>query len=51
MTFDYGSDLIRRLNETEVDVRWPPAYEDMSPREEDRPLLEDITKQRTEDRD
>jgi hypothetical protein len=26
-------------------VRWPPACEDVSPEAEERPLLEDITKQ------
>jgi hypothetical protein len=32
-------------------VRWPPAYEDVSPDAEERPLLEDVTKQRSQDRD
>jgi hypothetical protein len=32
-------------------VRWPPACEDVSPGAEERPLLEDVTKQRSEDRD
>jgi hypothetical protein len=32
-------------------VKWPPACEDASPGEEERPLLEAATKQRTEDRD
>jgi hypothetical protein len=30
---------------------WPPAFEDVSPRAQDRPLLEDITQQCSEDRD
>jgi hypothetical protein len=30
-------------------VRWPPACEDMSQEAEERPLLEDVIKQRTED--
>jgi hypothetical protein len=32
-------------------VIWPPACEDVSPEVEERPLLEDVTKQRSEDRD
>jgi hypothetical protein len=32
-------------------VRWPPACEDVSPGAEERPLLEDVTKQRSEGRD
>jgi hypothetical protein len=32
-------------------VRWPPACEDVSPGARERSLLEDITKQRSEDRD
>jgi hypothetical protein len=32
-------------------VTWPPACEDMSPGAEERPLLEDVTKQRSEARD
>jgi hypothetical protein len=32
-------------------VRRPPACEDMSPKEEERPLLEDVTKQNSEDFD
>jgi hypothetical protein len=32
-------------------VRWPPACEDVSPEAEERLLLEDITKQRSEDGD
>jgi hypothetical protein len=32
-------------------VRWPPAYEDLSPEAEERPLLEEVTKQRSEGRD
>jgi hypothetical protein len=40
-----------QLEELEVDVRWPPACEDMSPGTEERPLLEDVTKQSSENRD
>jgi hypothetical protein len=32
-------------------VRWPPACEDVNPGAKERPLLEDVTKQRSEDRD
>jgi hypothetical protein len=32
-------------------VRWPPSCEDVSPEAEERPLLEDVTKQSSEDRD
>jgi hypothetical protein len=32
-------------------VRWPPACEDVSPGAEDRPFLEDVTKQSSEGRD
>jgi hypothetical protein len=32
-------------------MRWPPACEDVCPGAEKRPLLEDVTKQRSEDRD
>jgi hypothetical protein len=32
-------------------VRWPPACEDVSPGAQERPLLEDVTQQRSEDRD
>jgi hypothetical protein len=41
------------LRETaeEVGVKWPPVCEDVSLGAEDRPLLEDITKQSSEDRD
>jgi hypothetical protein len=31
-------------------VRWPPACEDVIPEEKERPMLEDVTKQRSEDR-
>jgi hypothetical protein len=43
--------LRRQLERQQIGVRWPPACEDVSPRTENRPLLEDITKQRSEDRD
>jgi hypothetical protein len=39
------------LEELEVGVRWPPACENLSPGAEQRPLLEDVTKQRSEGRD
>jgi hypothetical protein len=32
-------------------VRWTPAYENMSPEAEERPLLEAVTKHRSEDSD
>jgi hypothetical protein len=32
-------------------MRWPPDCEDVSPEAEERPLLEAVTKQRSEDRD
>jgi hypothetical protein len=32
-------------------VSWPPACEDVSPGAENHPLLEEVTKQRSEDRD
>jgi hypothetical protein len=32
-------------------VRWPPACEDVSPEAGELPLLEDVTKQRSEERD
>jgi hypothetical protein len=32
-------------------VRWSPACEDMNPAAEERPLLEGVTNQRSEDRD
>jgi hypothetical protein len=31
-------------------VSWPPVCEDVSPEAEECPLLEDVTKQRSEDR-
>jgi hypothetical protein len=43
--------LRRQIDEYKVGVRWPPAYEDMSPEGEERPLLEVDTKQLNEDRD
>jgi hypothetical protein len=42
---------LRESPETAVGVRWPSVCENVSPEEEERPLLEDITKQRSEDRD
>jgi hypothetical protein len=35
----------------EVGVKWSPACEDVSQEAEERPLLEDVTKQSSEDRD
>jgi hypothetical protein len=32
-------------------VIWSPAFEEVSPGAEERPVLEDVTKQRNEDRD
>jgi hypothetical protein len=32
-------------------VTWPPVCKVMSPEAEERPLLEDVTKQRSVDRD
>jgi hypothetical protein len=40
-----------QLEKQEVDVRWLSACEKVSPGTEKRPLLEDVTKQRSEDRD
>jgi hypothetical protein len=37
--------MIRQLGEEVVGVRWPPAYEDMSPEAKDRPPLQGVTKQ------
>jgi hypothetical protein len=47
----YGTVLRRQLGEKEVRVRWPPACEEVSLGADERPLLEDFTKQRSEDRD
>jgi hypothetical protein len=49
--FDYETVQRRQLEKLEVGVRWPPAWEDLSPGAKERPLLEDVTKQRREDRD
>jgi hypothetical protein len=32
-------------------VKWPPACEDVNPEVQERPLLEDVIKQRSADRD
>jgi hypothetical protein len=32
-------------------VRWPPACKDVSPGAEERPLLEDVSKQHSEESD
>jgi hypothetical protein len=47
----YGRVLRRQLEEYEVGVTWPPACEDVSPGAEERSLLEDVSRQRSEDRD
>jgi hypothetical protein len=47
----YGTVLRRQLEQEEVSVRWPPACEDVSPAAKERPLLEDVTKQSSEDRE
>jgi hypothetical protein len=41
----------RQLEEYDIGVRWPPVCEDVSPGAEESPLLEDVTQQRSEDRD
>jgi hypothetical protein len=41
----------RQLEESEFGVRWPLACENVSPGAEERQLLEDVTKKRSEDRD
>lgn len=43
--------LRQLLDKSEVGVRLAPACEDVSPEAEECPLLEDVTKQSTEDRD
>jgi hypothetical protein len=47
----YETVLRRQLEGRKVGVRWPPACEDVIPGAEKLPLLEDDTKQRSEDRD
>jgi hypothetical protein len=42
--------LRRQLQKEEIGVKWPPVCEDAIPESEERPLLEDVTKQRSEDR-
>jgi hypothetical protein len=39
------------LEKQEVGVRWLPLSKDVSPGAKEHPLLEDVTKQRSEDRD
>jgi hypothetical protein len=39
------------VREQEVGVWWPPDYEDLSQEAEERPLLEEVTRQSSEDRD
>jgi hypothetical protein len=50
-SFHYRSVLRLQLQEQEVGVKWLPACEDVSPEAEEHPLLGDITKQSSEDRD
>jgi hypothetical protein len=50
-SYHYKRVLRRQLEDYEVGVRWPPACEDVSPEAEERPLLEDVTKQHGEFRD
>jgi hypothetical protein len=47
----YEGAMRRQLEESEFGVRWPPACKDVSPGAEERPLLEEVTKQRNGDRD
>jgi hypothetical protein len=47
----YERVLTRNLEEYMVEMIWPPACEDVRPEAEDRPLLKDVTKQSSEDRD
>jgi hypothetical protein len=51
---DFDFDFTRQSwdsSQKEVGVRWPPACEDVSPGAEDRRLLADVSKQRSEDSD
>jgi hypothetical protein len=41
----------RQLEQQEAGVRWPPDCEGVNPGAEERTLLEDVTKQLSEDRD
>jgi hypothetical protein len=43
--------VLRRQLEEEVGVRWPSVCRDVGLLAEERPVLEDVTKQRSEDRD
>jgi hypothetical protein len=49
--FSYGTVIRRQFEEWEIGMRWPPACEYVIPEAEERPLLEDVTKQCSEDRD
>jgi hypothetical protein len=53
LTLTLGPSLVlrRQFEEQEVGVRGPSACEDVSPEIEGRPLLEYVTKQRSEDSD
>jgi hypothetical protein len=48
---NYERVLRRELEEYEFGVKQPPAYEDVSPGTEERLLLEELIRQRNEDRD
>jgi hypothetical protein len=43
-----NQDQLPLRDSLETGVKWPPACEDVSPVAEERPLLEDVTKQRSE---
>jgi hypothetical protein len=45
LTAEESTGLSQR-SEYEVDVRWSPPYEDVSPEAQERPSLEAVTKQR-----
>jgi hypothetical protein len=54
--YDFDFDFVLRASvetteEYEIDVLWPPACENVSPEAEERPLLEAVTKQHSDDRD
>jgi hypothetical protein len=47
----YNKVLRWLLEESEMGVRWPPAWENVSPEAEECPLLENVMKQCREDHD
>jgi hypothetical protein len=51
LTLTLTSQSLEKLALSEASVRWPPACEDVSSGAEERALLEDGTKQRSEDHD